>query len=607
MFYIIVTYVTIISKHMARPTKETTPNKVVAHRNGGHTYAATRPLVRRDDGTKYNKTIHWGTLENGNKFVPNLLYLMTPIEERKRLIFPDDWDMGEVVRLESMRGPGRPAFPEAESTNRFYGDIWLLERIAEETGIREDLMDTFSGNAELVDQTMTLAMFPYLTRFSYDRVARWQRIAKAPSDTPLTPGAVTRLTQGISESHRMRLFSLRAKRVKAGTRCAIDSTSVSAYGGSLADIHWGKNKEGVPLPQTNEVVVYALDDHMPIYYRSFPGNMPDARALDVIHKDMDDAGFGRDIVDITDRGYHSVRNIEHYIRDGRAVIMAVKTNCRMVLERIDALGEFGAKPDGMRIDPGTGYYFRQYDIPYSVVCTNGKEKAADRLRLNLYFDPEKRGRDQRNLDLDMESQRAALEHIMSEGLAVDDDVASKDFRLFVVDTDGDGHVKSFSPDEKRYAAEMRTSGFFANLTHKLDLSPHAALEHYSYRDEQEKYFMTMKTQMVSNRQRCWSEEGKAGRQLILFVALTLASRLKHVWKSNEELKKLFPTTSDILDEMRSIRCIEHPHHAKTITPFVGNQLLIAKVFGFDIPKGCEPDRSSIQPKKKRGRPKKTQT
>ena len=591
---------------MARPTRESTPNKVIAHHNGGHTYAATRPLVRRDDGTKYNKTIHWGTLEDGNRFVPNQLYLMTPIEERRMLIFPDDWDMSEVARLESMRGPGRPACPDTESTNRFYGDIWLLERIAEDTGIRQDLLETFSGNAELVDQIMTLAMFPYLTRFNYDRVARWQRVAKSPSDTPLTPGAVTRLTQGITESHRMSLFSLRAKRLKSGALCAIDSTSVSAYGESLADIHWGKNKEGVPLPQTNEVVVYSLDDHTPIYYRSFPGNMPDARALDVIHKDMDDAKFGRDLVDITDRGYHSVRNIEHYIRDGRAVIMAVKTNCRMVLERIDAFGEFCARPHVMHIDPDTGFYFVQYDIPYSVVCGNGKEKEADRLRLNIYFDPEKRGRDQRELDLDMENQRLALEHVMSDGLTVDADMASRDFRLFTIVTDNAGHVKSFSPDEKKYAAEMRTSGFFANITHKLDLTSPKALELYGYRDEQEKYFSTMKTQMISNRQRCWSEEGKSGRQLILFVALTLASRLKHVWKSNAELRKLFPSTSDILDEMRPIRCIEHPHHPRTITPFVGNQLFIAKAFGFSVPKGCEPDNNSIKPKKKRGRPKKSQ-
>ena len=75
---------------------------------------------------------------------------------------------------------------------------------------------------------------------------------------------------------------------------------------------------------------------------------------------------------------------------------------------------------------------------------------------------------------------------MSDGLTVDADMASKDFRLFTIVTDNAGHVKSLSPDEKKYAAEMRTSGFFANITHKLDLTSPKALELYGYRDEQEK-------------------------------------------------------------------------------------------------------------------------
>ena len=51
----------------------------------------------------------------------------------------------------------------------------------------------------------------------------------------------------------MALFRLRAARLKDDVVCAVDSTS--------------------------EVVLYSLDDHMPVYYRSFPGNIPDSRTL----------------------------------------------------------------------------------------------------------------------------------------------------------------------------------------------------------------------------------------------------------------------------------------------------------------------------------------
>ena len=131
---------------------------------------------------------------------------------------------------------------------------------------------------------------------------------------------------------------------------------------------------------------------------------------------------------------------------------------------------------------------------------------------------------------------------------------------------------------------------------------------YKLRDEQEKYFCQMKTQMVSGRNRTWSEEGYEGRQLIAFVGLILSSYIKYIWKSTGLCKKV-STTLEILDEMRSIRCIEHTNKAKFITPFVGNQLTICEAFGFEVPKGCSPDYKSKRhvEKKKRGRPKKVLT
>jgi hypothetical protein len=67
----------------------------------------------------------------------------------------------------------------------------------------------------------------------------------------------------------MDLLRLRAARLGKDEFCAVDSTSRSAYGDTLADIHWGKNKDSLPLEQTTEVVVYTLSGHMPVYYREF--------------------------------------------------------------------------------------------------------------------------------------------------------------------------------------------------------------------------------------------------------------------------------------------------------------------------------------------------
>jgi hypothetical protein len=41
--------------------------------------------------------------------------------------------------------------------------VWLLKQVAIATNIRQDLEVVFKGNMELVDDIMTLAIFPYIT------------------------------------------------------------------------------------------------------------------------------------------------------------------------------------------------------------------------------------------------------------------------------------------------------------------------------------------------------------------------------------------------------------------------------------------------------------
>ncbi|MDR2612662.1 MAG: transposase [Deltaproteobacteria bacterium] len=181
--------------------------------------------------------------------------------------------------------------------------------VVADTGIRQDLETVIHGYCEVVDDLITLAMYPFVTGYIYNRVVRWKRHVKAPSSRELTPSVITRLTKSFTEQNRIELLKLRAARLGKGEVCAVDTTSRSSYGDSLADMRRGRNKEGLPLKQTLEVIVYSLTNHMPVYYRTFPGNIPDCRSLDVILADMDHAGFKNPVL-VTDRGFESLRNLE---------------------------------------------------------------------------------------------------------------------------------------------------------------------------------------------------------------------------------------------------------------------------------------------------------
>lgn len=591
---------------MARPTKEDSVYRLSPHKNGSYMYASTHPYTLTGDGKRKYRLLHWGTLTSDLKFIPGKQYLYATMEERKRLIFPEGWDLSEIDKLASNRKPGRIAH-EGEDMNRLYGDIWLLERIADSTGLRKDLTAVFDGNAEIVDDILTLAYYPIVTGNNYSRVARWQRVVKTPSSSELYPAMITRLAQSITEQHRMDLFRHRARRLGKDELCAVDSTSRSAYGSSLADIHWGRNKEHLPLEQTTSLVVYSLTTHMPVYYREFPGNIPDSRSVETLLAEVEHAGFPR-VIFITDRGYESVQNMERYILRGQPMIMSVSVHQEMVLKRILEFGVIDGRPEGMDIDVKTRVYYKQYELDYKVKGNGDTVHEADRMRLNLYFNAVRRGEDLSALDASVEAQRLALQEIKEKGLALDDDASiRRNYNWFIIKyKEADRTILSFTVNEKKVFNARKAAGFFANVTLALDKGPMQAMADYKIRDEQEKYFRQMKSQLCFDRQRCWSEEGKNGMLFILFVSMILASQVKYVWKT--KLEKQFASSLDVLDEMRAIRCIEHKGRKSSITPFVGAQLDICEAFGFEVPEGCAPKyRSKKVEPKRRGRPRKPRT
>jgi len=587
-----------------RPPRNDGRIRVSIHNNGGYRYASTQPfLLDPETGRKTYRRVHWGIVDENLKFIPGTIFVYASQEERNRLEFPPEWDLSEIQKLSDQRGPGRPAY-DGDDVNRLYGDIWLLEQVAKATGIRQDMEKVFEGNKDMVDDIMTLAIFPYLTQYTYNRVARWQRIAKSPSKREMTPGDITRLTQRITEHHRLGLLRLRAARLGKDEVCAVDSTSRSAYGRSLADIRWGKNKDSIPLAQTVEVVVYTLSSHLPVYYRTFPGNIPDSRSLQTILTDLQQAGFD-DIILVTDRGYESLRNLENYIAKGQAMVMCTKVQQKHVFEKILAFGEFSSRPDGMEIDRDTRLYYRQYDITHDVEGNGGSTRKSDRLRLNIYFDSMRRSEELVNLEIEMMSQKETLDEMISAKVVLDDDITVKKAYCYyeVCYDPATRIILSYKENEKKIAKAKRISGFFAIMTHKLDLSAMETFRTYRLRDEQEKYFQQMKSQMVCDKQRNWSEEGKTGRLFILFIGLILSSYVRHVWKATS-LKEQFSSSLEVLDEMRTIRCIEHTGKAKFITPFIGAQVDICRAFEFPIPLDCAPDYVAKQKHpKRRGRPK----
>lgn len=90
--------------------------------------------------------------------------------------------------------------------------------------------------------------------------------------------------------------------------------------------------------------------------------------------------------------------------------MCVKAGSGFALDCIKSLPEFSYVPEGFELDIARELYYRQVSLDHTVYMENGSEKKADRLKLNLFFDPVRRSAELKKIDI---SQMGAVQELNS--------------------------------------------------------------------------------------------------------------------------------------------------------------------------------------------------
>lgn len=157
-------------------------------------------------------------------------------------------------------------------------------------------------------------------------------------------------------------------------------------------------------------------------------------------------------------------------------------------------------------------------------------------------------------------------------------------------------LKSFKVKKTLSNTEM-ASGFFASITHMLDMDPEAALEAYCERDLQEKIF-EMVGELFDKRLRSQTGVTTTGRLFVFFITLIIFSYLRECWKKQDPRNRTFPTTRSILLSMLDITITEHKGEKPVISDFVGDQLEACSLCGVEPPAKCVPGYKSRKVKTK---------
>ncbi len=544
---------------MARTTHPDSVYRVSIHKNGGHTYAATHPYTVDGNGKRKYSVVHWGTVTDDLRFIPGKRFLQAPEEVRRSLIFPEAWDLSAIEGGASANAAHALPFNEGDAGKAF-GDIWLLERIGERFALWADLAEAFGPAA--ADDLLTLAYFPFLTGMSFQRFGRWQATSKAPSDRPLE-SLVSESLAAVSRASLHRFMELRRGRFASDNLCAVDSVFKHSFGSLVSDRRWGQKTERIHFNSTVEAVAYSLDSHVPVVCSSFPEAVSDARGLGIFRSELEKAGL-KGITVVTDRGYDSLQGLEPYYGQG-PLVMCVDVKQAAVMERIEAFGRFRSHPAGMRYHAASRRWYRQYLLD------------GQGLRLNLFFNPERRAAELAQIESSIASQLEALQEITEYGVTISDRrKLRQDFFFFKTEYDRDNQkVVSFSPDKSRITESRAAAGFYANVTSGLDIDPLEAVSIYSLKYDQEKFLRQFLSLMEFPANIAVTHSLRMGVLVLQYIGLLLNTWLRY------SLGKGLPYRSimELLDDFHTVPCTPSGTGTCTPAPFSESQKATLSALG----------------------------
>ncbi len=558
---------------------------------GNRRYAITiNPGLNRNGNRASNISI-WGNVTEDLKFKPNLRFVLLSMTEKKKYLFPPEWNIQEAYKV-AADDSGEKDAHQGNDEYLIYGDTLLLDETVNSCGLKEDLNNVFGETQSA--KILTISYFWLLCEKNLNRLEAEAKVQSFPCSGGMNPAAITRLSQSITKEQIDRFMELRKQRYEQnGKWFGIDSTSLTSYSSSLSDSRWGKNKEHDLQRQQNLMVMYDMNSELPAHYRNLPGNIPDSRTLRLLMEELRSVNF-KNFGLILDRAYLTKENLDLLVPNGIKCIFMAKTSDKYIKAEIlkaSSSDENIRKTGQFLVDYDC--YAKECEYPYSYKSHDQKGRGTEiTQRLCLFFDPELQGAEDKVLTKEVLDCIVSLDSYIKNRISVEESILKKLRKYIDIKVDEDNIITSYSVNQEKIDERRSRCGYFAIVCCNMSKEEYDiswVMSAYTKRDLQEKAFTYLKSWQNGRRLRTSTELSTEGRKFFQFVTLIINCQLHHLYSgTNDEFKKHIVTPWQALDEMRSVRLVKLKNRKPKVSEFVGKQVDIFEAFGFEIPKGCTP-------------------
>lgn len=572
--------------------------RMQVHETNHYLYAAT-VTTEYKNGKRIRRYTHWGTLSRELVFLPNLKFVKMPQDVRESFIYPPEWDITEVKKLDETdafreeetigdklpealtegaddyAGQGR----DGQDEGLLCGSVWFLERLAEKSHLTEDLLSVFGNDQGMAFNVLSVAMHSCLTGRNHDSLIHAQRITKYPADRILSPAFIERLLHRITDQNRMDLCKARISRL-SDQMIAFNSTVHSSWGREVAERLYGSHRNIRDMEYSSQVVGYAMETKEPAYHRSFTGELSGGQVIRQAGEEMKRLG-AKSPVYLMNAGFEKKGVADELTGVDVATFSLCEAGDRGVAKCLSKIrfDEFGL-PLNMKYDGKRKLFYETFQADGK--RASGEKANSDDVWYVLFLNPVKRPMELIALNEAIREEREMLEEQKKNGFRNVEAGLNKSLKYHkLVADDAEAGKKSVTIVENGRAVRNASSecGFFAYEVRNGALDGRQILDACELRARQERFFEAKQEQLDYRIRDDEIEEGKAGREFVVFLAMILEAMVQSLWEGSKELKAYYKTAHGILDEMADIRVIVGKDGQEWLSKFRPEQVRICKLAG----------------------------
>ncbi|MFP4026081.1 MAG: IS1634 family transposase [Thiohalospira sp.] len=432
---------------------------------------------------------------------------------------------------------------KANIVHKNYGNVFLLNKLAERTGLKGILEKCFpSQYKELlalafyeISEASPLYLFPYWLEENY-----------LPNVKKMDSSSISKFCDELGRNQQAQLAFQEEwiSYLQPVEALYYDIPSTSSYSTNINFVEWGYNRDHENLAQINLGVVFSNNRSLPLFYKLYPGSIVDVKTLLNCVKYLKGMGL-EDFLFVLDRGFFSINNIDTISQEPLKInfIQPLPFSLKKTKELIKAHRRelYDVKTNFVFNDELLSHVKSQITIherTYTVhIYLNQKAELEQR---QLFM--------KKLIEIEEKIIKKKKFDTQKEALTFKENNIPKAYHDYFKYTRHSGMIERHT---QRIKEKISRFGFFILATDSDNFSKEDILIKYRNKDRVEKTFDLLKNEMDGARLRAHSQYNTDARLFIKFLGLIIQSEIvKHMRKND-----LFKTYSikQMLSELKKVK------------------------------------------------------